>query len=225
MDPATDKYHIVGVGCASAVPLVRIVTQALDADAGKKGLIVAAESMSGLLMRAAPGDQRAKTVGSAIFGDGCAAAMIEMGTSGPAVAASKVHQIEGTLDAVRMELSNEDSYLHLDRDLPDVAAAGIPRLVDEFLDSVALTRLDVDHWIVHPGGRRILDCVRAALALSHTQVQISYDVLADRGNVGTPSIFYVLSETIKQRSPGAGERGLMVTVGPGITVGLMLLVF
>ena len=127
MDPSTDKYHVVGVGCASAVPLVRLVTGSLDAHPGRKGLIVAAESMSGLLMRAAPGDHRAKTVGSAIFGDGCAAAVIERGTSGPAVAASKVHQIEGTLGAVRMELSDEDSYLHLDRDLPEVAACGLPR--------------------------------------------------------------------------------------------------
>jgi alkylresorcinol/alkylpyrone synthase len=225
MDPATDKYHIVGVGCASAVPLVRLVTQSLDAHPGKKGLIVAAESMTGLLMRAAPGDQRAKTVGSAIFGDGCAAAVIEKGTTGPAVAASKVHQIEGTLGAVRMELSDEDSYLHLDRDLPDVAVAGLPGLVDEFLEALTLARQDVDHWIVHPGGRRILDCARDALGLSHAQVQISYDVLADRGNVGTPSIFYVLSETINQRAPRHGQRGLMVTVGPGVTIGLMLLVF
>ena len=225
MHPATDKYHVVGVGCASAVPLVRLVTQSLDGDPGKKGLIVAAESMSGLLMRAAPGDQRAKTVGSALFGDGCAAAVIENGTDGMAVAASKVHQIEGTLDAVRMELSDDDSYLHLDRDLPNLAAADLPRLVDEFLESESLTRRDIEHWIVHPGGPRILDCVRVALGLSHAQVQISYDVLADRGNVGTPSIFYVLNDTIEQRRPSPGERGLMVTVGPGITVGLMLLVF
>ena len=225
MDPVTDKYHVVGVGCASAVPLIRLVSQSLQAHPGKQGLVVAAESMSGLLMRAAPGDHRSKTVGSAIFGDGCAAAVIEKGTSGPVVAASQVHQIQGTLDAVRMELSDVDSYLHLDRNLPDVAAAGLPELVDGFLDSVALRRGDIDHWIVHPGGRRILDCVGAALALGRAQLEISYDVLASRGNVGTPSIFYVLSETISRRRPGHGERGLMVTVGPGVTVGLMLLLF
>lgn len=224
MDPATDKYHVVGVGCASAVPLVRLVASSLETHPGKKGLIVAAESMSGLLTRAAPGDQRAKTVGSAIFGDGCAAAVIEHGSTGPAIAASKVHQIQGTLDVVRMELSDEDSYLHLDRDLPEMAAAGLPALVDEFLETVELTRENVDHWIVHPGGRRILDCVRGALALSRAQLQLSYDVLATRGNVGTPSIFYVL-ERIMRQSPAPAERGLMVTVGPGITVGLMLLVF
>jgi alkylresorcinol/alkylpyrone synthase len=225
MDPATDKYHVVGVGCASAVPLVRLVVQALEHHPGKKALIVASEVMSGLITRATPSDERAKTVGSAIFGDGCGAALVEKGTSGPAIMATKVHQLEGTLDVVRMELSDEDSYLYLDRDLPDVAAAGLPDLVDEFLQSVALRRRQVDHWIVHPGGRRILDCVGAALGLGYDQLEVSYDVLATRGNVGTPSIFYVLSETMQRRSPASGERALMVTVGPGVTVGLMLLAF
>ena len=72
MDPATDKYHVVGVGCASAVPLVRLVARSLGEHEGAKGLIVAAESMSGLLSQAAPDDPRAKVIGSAIFGDGCA---------------------------------------------------------------------------------------------------------------------------------------------------------
>jgi predicted naringenin-chalcone synthase len=66
--------------------------------------------------------------------------------------------------------------------------------------------------------------VTGALDLSHAQLQDSYHVLATRGNVGTPSIFYVLNETLRRR-PGHGQRGLMVTVGPGITVGLMLLEF
>jgi len=78
---------------------------------------------------------------------------------------------------------------------------------------------------VHPGGRRILDSVREALALSYSQVEISYDVLGGRGNVGTASIFYVLDETIQRRRPRRDERGLMITVGPGVTVGLMLLLF
>jgi predicted naringenin-chalcone synthase len=79
--------------------------------------------------------------------------------------------------------------------------------------------------MLHPGGRKILDEVQAALDLSHKQVEISYDILHSRGNVGTPSIFYVLNETIARKHPQAGEHGLMVTVGPGVTVGLMLLSF
>ena len=76
MDPATDKYHITGVGCASGVPLMRLAIQAMRDHPEKQALVVAAESMSSILMRATPDDPRAKTVGSAIFGDGCAAALL-----------------------------------------------------------------------------------------------------------------------------------------------------
>jgi alkylresorcinol/alkylpyrone synthase len=225
MAPDTDKYHVVGVGCASAVPLMRLAGQSLRDHPGKVGLVVAAESMSGILMGARPEDARAKVVGSAIFGDGCAAALLDEapGTEGPEIVAAKVHQIPGTLDAVSLELAPTDSYLHLDRDLPDVAAAGLGELADSFLASAGLDRMEIDHWIVHPGGRRIIDCVQSALSLSDDDVAVSRDVLASHGNIGTPSIFYVLHQAIEQREPGRGERGLMVTVGPGITVGLMLL--
>ena len=70
MSPSTDKYHITGVGCASAVPLMRLAAQTLQGDASQKVLVVAAESMSSILMPARADDPRAKTVGSAIYGDG-----------------------------------------------------------------------------------------------------------------------------------------------------------
>ncbi len=242
MDPATDKYHVVGVGCASAVPLVRLASQTLaglEAGSPKKALVLAAESMTGILMGAAEDDERSKTVGSSIFGDGCAAALIELDdqtradgplvgvqageVGGPAVLASKVHQVAGTLGAVRMELTPEDSYLHLIRELPDVASEGLMALVEDFLAANGLERGAIDHWLVHPGGRRIIESVQEALELTHEDVAASYDVLAERGNMGTPSIFYVMDRAMQLRPPLAGELGLMVTVGPGVTVGLMLL--
>lgn len=233
MDPATDKYHVVGVGCASAVPLVRLAGQTLAGQPGKKALVVAAESMSGILTRARADDERSKTVGSSIFGDGCAAALIELGEgdddavdaeqAGPIVLAAKVHQVAGTLDAVRMQVTGEDSYLHLIRELPDVAADGLGELVDELLAANDLERDAIDRWLLHPGGRRIIESLQGALALTREQAGSSYDVLAEHGNIGTPAIFYVLSRSLEQRPPRAGEHAVMVTVGPGVTVGLMLL--
>lgn len=234
MDPSTDKYHIVGVGCASAVPLIRLASQTLAGRGGgaggprTKALVVAAESMTGILMGAAEDDARSKTVGSSIFGDGCAAALIEFDeepaqAAGPVVLASKVHQVAGTLGAVRMQLTPEDSYLHLIRELPDVASEGLLELADDFLRTNGLEREAIDHWLVHPGGRRIIESVEEALELSHEDVAASYDVLAEHGNMGTPSIFYVMQRAVDLRKPQAGDLGLMVTVGPGVTVGLMLL--
>ncbi len=225
MDPATDKYHVTGVGCASAVPLLRLAARAHVDAPGRHVLVVAAESMSSILTRACEGDPRAKTVGSAIFGDGCAAALLsdDPTADGPAVVSSKVHQIPDTLGAVRLASDAGDSYLHLARELPDLAAADLDGLVGEFLRANGLRPGAIDHWIVHPGGRRIIESARDALGLDDDALATSWQALAEHGNVGTPSIFYVLAETIAQCDPGPGERGLVVTIGPGVTVGLLLL--
>ena len=227
MSSSTDKYHVTGVGCASAVPLLRLGTQIAHADPSRQVMVVAAESMSSILMPAQDGDPRTKTVGSAIFGDGCAAALIGVDRSdaGPAILATRVHQIPGTLDAVKITTDSRESHLQLARDLPDVAAENLAELVHDFLRSNHLNEGDVDHWILHPGGRRIVECARDALGLDDEDVAVSWRALADHGNVGTPSIFYVLDSTIRDRRPAAGEHGLAVTIGPGVSVGLMLLQF
>jgi alkylresorcinol/alkylpyrone synthase len=143
--------------------------------------------------------------------------------AGPTVIASKVHQIAGTLDAVRMQLSEQDSYLHLIRELPDVAADGLADLVDDFLAVNGLERDAIDRWLLHPGGRRIIESLQEGLELTHEQAQSSFAVLAEHGNIGTPAILYVLERSLRERPAQPGEQALMVTVGPGVTVGLMLL--
>ncbi|HTU78618.1 MAG TPA: 3-oxoacyl-[acyl-carrier-protein] synthase III C-terminal domain-containing protein [Solirubrobacteraceae bacterium] len=225
LEPTTDKYHVTAVGCASGVPLMRLAAQTLHEHPDKHTLVVAAESMSSILTPATPRDPKAKTVGAAIFGDGCAAALLSrsLDADGPVILASQVHQIGSSLGAVRLELSDEHSYLHLARELPDLAAAGLPGVVSRFLDRHGLRRSDIDHWIVHPGGRRIIENVQIALELSHEDLATSWDALADHGNIGTPSILYVLNDTLERHQPEPGQYGLMVTIGPGVTAGLMLL--
>jgi alkylresorcinol/alkylpyrone synthase len=104
-----------------------------------------------------------------------------------------------------------------------LAGAGLPGVVGGFLRRHELEHTDIDHWIVHPGGRRIIENVQSALELSREDVATSWDTLAEHGNIGTPSIMYVLENTIARHQPEQGERALMVTIGPGVTVGLMLL--
>ena len=106
---------------------MRLAIQTMREQPGKQALVVAAESMSGILTPATPEDPRAKTVGSAIFGDGCAAAAALRATptrTARSILDSQVHQIAGTLDAVRLDLTAEDSYLHLARELPDIGGRG-----------------------------------------------------------------------------------------------------
>ena len=226
LGPRTDKYHVTGVGCASAVPLLRLAGQALRDRPGERALVIAAERVSGFMTPVQPGDERTKTVGLALFGDGCGAALLDLGEGtdgGPEIVASSVHQVPNTLDQVRFAVSEEDSYMQLGRELPAIAEAGLPGLVDEFLEQHGLRRDSIAHWVLHPGGRGILEGAQRGLELSDEQVAASAAVLAQYGNTGTASSFFVLRETERVRSPGPGELGVLVSIGPGVTVGLMLL--
>jgi len=221
----TDKYHLVGVGCASAVPLLRLASQALRDRPGEQALVVAAESVSGFLCSVAPGDEKVKIVGSALFGDGAAAALVsyEPEAPGPTIVATAVRQLPGTLDHVRFAVGGDDSHMQIARDLPEIAETGVPAFVHEFLGRHGLDAGAIDHWPVHPGGQGILDALGRGLALTREDLAPSAAVLAEHGNVGTPSAFFVLQRTIADRAPRPGDRGLAITIGPGITVGLMLL--
>lgn len=229
LDPAVDKYHLAGIGCASAVPLFRFATQALRDRPGAKALVVAAESVSGFMTGARTGDGKVKKVGASLFGDGCAAALLafddDVAGAGPAILATAVHQVPGTIDHVRFEVDADDSFLNMSRELPLIAEEGLPTLVGDFLAAQGLTTDAIDHWLVHPGGRGIVEGAQRGLALGDEQVECSLRVLAEYGNVGTPSSLFVLADTIEHRRPAPGERGLAITIGPGVTVGLMLLGF
>jgi predicted naringenin-chalcone synthase len=222
-----DKYPLVGVGCASAVPLLRLASQALRDRPGERALVVAAESISGFLTPVRPGDEKVKVVGSALFADGAAAALLELDDGsvapGPEITASAVHQVPGTLDHVRFAVSASDSHMRMARELPELAELAVPGLVDAFLAEHGLDREAIDHWPVHPGGRGIVEGLQRGLGLSDAEVAPSAAVLAEHGNVGTPSCFFVLARTLADRRPRPGERGLAITIGPGVTVGLMLL--
>jgi predicted naringenin-chalcone synthase len=223
---ATDKYHVTGVGCASAVPLLRLAGQAMRDRPGERALVVAAEAVSGFMTRAAPGDERTKVVGSALFGDGCGAALLDLDSPdpvGPEIVASAVHQLPGSLDQVRFMVGEGDSYMQLGRELPLITETELPGLVEDFLAANGLDTTHVHHWMLHPGGRGILEGAQRGLGLSDQQVAASAAVLAEYGNVGTASSFFVLRAAERMRAPRAGERGLLISIGPGVTVGLMLL--
>ena len=226
LEPGTDKYHLVGVGCASAVQLVRLAARCLRDHPGRKALVVAAESVSGFLTPVAAGDGKAKVVGSALFGDGCAAALLggpgeDIG--GPDILATAVHRVAGTLGHVRFGVTGDDSHMRIARELPAIAEEGARPLVEGFLQEHGLAPADVDHWLVHPGGPGIIEAVQRGLGLADEQVAPSFRVLSEFGNVGTPASFFVLAETVEERRPAPGDTGLMITIGPGVTVGLMLL--
>ena len=226
MDPTTDKYHITGVGCASARAADAPGAQTLREHPHKQALVVAAESMSGLLSPAAPGDPKAKVVASALFGDGCGAALLSADARAHGPGDSR---LAGPPD--RRVAGRREPAVRPDRRLPAPRArAARPRRRGTARRG---RRLPAPQPPARRGDRP-LD--RAPRRPAHHRERAGVAGALRRGRGDELAMRWPSTATSARRrsstclrtcssttSPQPGERGLMVTIGPGVTVGLMLL--
>jgi alkylresorcinol/alkylpyrone synthase len=92
--------------------------------------------------------------------------------------------------------------------------------VDRFLATQGLALEDLAGVVVHPGGRKVLEAIEVALELPRQAFRHAWDVLAEYGNMSSPTALFVLERTIK-----AAARGLhlVAAFGPGFTVSFALL--
>ena len=75
-------------------------------------------------------------------------------------------------------------------------------------------------WVLHPGGRKVLEAVEAALELDDGDLRHSWDVLREFGNMSSPTVLFVLARTL---ASGASGRHLMAAFGPGFCISFGLL--
>ena len=91
-------------------------------------------------------------------------------------------------------------------------------LSNSLLRRNGLTRADVRHWGVHPGSSKILDYVQERLGLATNQLNASRVVLSEYGNMSSATILFVLDEIQRQSQPAAGDFGILMSFGPGLTM-------
>jgi predicted naringenin-chalcone synthase len=115
-------------------------------------------------------------------------------------------------------LTNHGFRMRLSAYVPKILAANIETFVDKLLARNGLSRADVTHWGVHPGGRKILDYVQECLELAADALAPSRTVLHAYGNMSSATILFVLDEIQRQRHPASGEYGLLMSFGPGLTM-------
>ena len=81
---------------------------------------------------------------------------------------------------------------------------------------------DIDTWVCHPGGPKVLQGLQEGLDLDDDVVGHSWKVLEDQGNLSSTSALMVLRETLDAPHPPAGTLGLMLAMGPAFCSELVL---
>ena len=95
--------------------------------------------------------------------------------------------------------------------------------MDEFLERHARTREQVRGWILHPGGQKLLSYMEQELGMCRCEVEPSWDVLRDYGNLSSASVLFVLNEWLVRRNLAPGDLGLLAAFGPGFGAEMLLL--
>jgi alkylresorcinol/alkylpyrone synthase len=166
----------------------------------------------------------ANVIASGLFGDGAAAAVLrgaETGARGPRIVATRSIFYPDTESLMGWEVADGGFRVVLSADVPAVAG-GLRPDVDKFLAESGLSLRDIDVFLCHPGGPKILEAIENALALPASALARSWDHLAEVGNLSSASVLFVLAEALAE-SHAPGTYGLLLAMGPGFCSELVLL--
>lgn len=227
------KYDLVGTGCVGAVPLFSIADDYLKAHPDKMVLAVGVDIGSKVLQKAAP-DNKEAIVANSLFSDGAVGLVFGQATHSaaqrsaaaaalPALVDTHTMQAYDWLDSAHLSVAENGARTpHLHRHLPERSATLLAPALRELLDRHGLDVPQIAHWAFHPGGRAILDRLQADLDLSDAQMGPSRAALRDYGNASSPTCLLALQQLLAQEQPKSGDLGLIVAIGPGLSVGLVL---
>jgi len=166
----------------------------------------------------------ANLVSSAIFGDGAACVLFEANARrGIDVLDVESALFPETLGAMGYAMKNEGLHIGLSKDVPTLVREGIREPVEALLGRNGLHIEDVSAWVLHGGGRKIIEYMEEELELPRGRTQPSWDVMRDYGNMSSATVLFVLHEWETRCTPAPGSLGMMIAFGPGLSAELLLL--
>lgn len=216
----TKRLPITELGCAAGAMALSRAREYLAAFPDHKVVILALELPS--LTYQTKDFRMANLVSAALFGDGGAAVLLGGHSGKVKVLANQTHFFYDQLSLMGFELNQAGFKIILDKGIPELIDRGFDQLLDSFLQSHQVSRSMINHWVFHPGGRRIMDSLRDVLELQEEDIAASREVLKQVGNLSSASVFWVLAETLKKKPQGLG---FMTAFGPGFNAELLLLDF
>lgn len=212
------RTPVFGLGCGGGVMGVARAAALARAEPGCRVLLLVVELCT-LALRL--GDRSpANLVACALFGDGASAAVISTDGVGPALSATGEHRWADTLDVMGWRIEDDGLGVLFSVRVPEIVRTRMGAATEAFLARHALGLRDIDRWISHPGGAKVIQALEQALDLPEDALDDARAVLRDCGNMSAASVLFVLDRALAAPS---WRRGLMTAMGPGFSASFALL--
>lgn len=215
------RLDVVGMGCNAGLNGLNAVAAWAATHPGELAVMVCIEVCSAAYVF---DDTLRSIVVNSLFGDGVAAVALRAVPNdagrGAAILKFASCLIPNTLEAMRYdwdEAHGKFSFF-IDPQVPYVVGEYAEEVIDRLLRDTNLRRKDIDHWVVHGGGKKVVDAIMVNLGLSRHDVRHTLDVLRDYGNLSSGSFLFSYKRLLDEGNVKAGDYGVLMSMGPGSTI-------
>lgn len=197
------------MGCAAAVPALRLAQATVLADPKARVLVVNLELCT---LHMQETDELETALTFLLFGDGATAALVTTEPHGLALEDFRTMTIPDSENCITWHVGDHGFVMHLSGRVPSRIAAALRAHPDFVLRGESARGLPL--WAVHGGGRSVLDAVEGAFELDPSVLAPSRAVLDMHGNMSSATVMFVLAGMLRTAQPG--QRGLAIAFGPGM---------
>ncbi len=214
LDPSVGRTHVGFMGCHGALNGLRVAKALAAADERGAVLLCCVELCSLHHQYQANAQQM---VANALFADGAAAAVLKFGSEVAPwrIASQQSVVLPDTRDAMSWRIGDHGFEMTLSPRVPELIRTHAKPWLADWLARQEMRIEDVNAWAIHPGGPRILSACAEALALSVDALQPSREVLAEYGNMSSPTLLFVIE---RLRAARAKLPCVALAFGPGLTI-------
>jgi alkylresorcinol/alkylpyrone synthase len=194
---------LVGQGCAAAMPNLGTADAFIASRRADRVLSICVEVCSAAFYL---DNDLGVLVSACLFGDGAAAAVLSR--EAPTQARRVEFTARGSMtdpgerDALRFEQRGGMLRNILTLPVPKLAARHARKLFDEVSAREEVPRDAVSGWILHGGGRKVLEELQSHLALGDGDIAFSRAMLRQYGNLSSPFVLFVLRAALDARARG-----------------------
>ena len=216
------RLPVTEMGCAAGVSGIIYAKNFLKANPNKRAVVIAVEAPTATFQLT--DYSMTNIVSAAIFGDGASAVILSSyeDEQGPAIIDEAMYHFYDATKMMGFNLVNTGLQMILDKEVPQKISDHFPAIVHPFLERNNLKIEDIDHLIFHPGGKKIVQTVEDLFGVLGKNIDDTKEVLRLYGNMSSATVLYVL-ERFMDKDPVKGERGLMLSFGPGFSAQRILL--
>jgi len=196
------RVHVGFMGCHAAINGMRAALGLASADPDARVLVVCVELCS---LHFFYGWDPKKVVANALFGDG-SAALIGKFEPNDSPAPWRLRSTASCLIpdsefAMTWRIGNHGFEMTLSTRVPGLISQNVRPFLDKWLAKYGLTVPEIKSWAVHPGGPRILNSIEPPLGLNESQTNVSREVLAEHGNMSSPTVLFILDKLRERHAP------------------------